>query len=466
MDDKDVQKRIALFLEASDKMKKDRALDSEEHAKNVESKKKLFQQVVSELGLSLEEQKELEEIGINFLNIAQDFYFKSDLEQAIAFAEKSAQLLPYDVRPLELLLTIHLKGQDNASQENAKKYAAEILKLQPSHQNALVVLHKKKQVPTQTQSQGSSPLPTIVITMVALMLIGGITLGALVFFVLSSEEPAPVIEEPAVVDADPIKNPLDFAKEAEKEVLATIQNTVDSQLPVDFVNSLAGVEFADRGSEFNFYNTSFSYQLKMVLKNQGTEELGEITALIELIDANDNVVVKKSATLYDDYEPVIRPGETASMDHLIYEEIIDPSKYRHPQKVRIQFGKMKHTPAPKSISKEDVKIVWEGGKPEQFALKIQRRKSAENYGSYNSLMNNYHTKNIYEITNTGAGVIKKLKLREERLGEDGSVLDADEGLVTYSSEAYIAPNETRTDIFFGDSNKKIAGLRVTVVEIE
>lgn len=461
MDDKDVQKRIALYLEASEKMKKDRSLDAEKHAKTVEAKKKLFDQVVSEMGLSDDEQQELETIGNNFLNIAQDFYFKGDAEQSITFAKKSVQLLPYDIRPLELLLTIHLKKQNHTSQEKAKEYAAEILKLEPTHKNALVILHKKNQV--SVQNQNNAALPVILVAMVAVFLVAGVAAGMFVF--IAAEDQAPVPDEisisPAVISvAEPV---VATAGVTEPKIVTT---PVDSQLPVEFVNSLEGLEFEDRGSEFSFYNTSYSYQLKMVLKNQGTEELGEITAVIELLDEHDNRVTRKSTTLHDDYEPVIRPGETASIDHLIYEEIIDPSEYRHPKKVKIQFGKMGHTPAPKSISKENVKIVWDGGKPEQFDLKIQRRKSSENYGSYNSLMENYHTKNIYEITNAGTGVIKTLKLREERLGEGGEVLDSDESLVTYSSEAYIGPNETRTDIFFGESKKKIVGIRVSVVEIE
>ena len=459
MDDKDVQKRIALYLEASEKMKKDRALDAEEHAKNVESKKKLFEQVVSEMGLSAEEQKELQEIGINFLNIAQDFFFTADLEQSKAFAEKAAQLLPYDIRPLELLLTIAIRDQTTEGQERAKVYAAEILKLEPNHKSALVILHKKKQLPAQNPAGAVASVAMV--SIVALLLIFGAAAGGMVFFMTADEPVSPMSEQPVVV-----AEPAVVTEIPKVDAVVTPDTTVDSQLPVEFVNSLKGVAFADRGTEFRFYNTSYSYQLKMVLQNQGDQEIGEITALIELLDENGKSIAQKSATLHDDYEPVIRPGETASMDHLIYNEIIDPSKYRHPKKVRIQFGKMKHTPAPKSISKENVKIVWAGGKPEQFELKIERRKSADNYGSYNSIMKNYHSKNIYEVTNMGTGVIKSLKLREERLGEDGSVLDSDESLVTYSSEAYIAPNETRTDIFFGEAKKKITGLRLTVVEIE
>ena len=73
MDDKDVQQRIALYLEASEKMKQDGALDSEKHAKNLATQKKLFQQVVTELGLSAEEQSELEQMGEKFVQLAQAF---------------------------------------------------------------------------------------------------------------------------------------------------------------------------------------------------------------------------------------------------------------------------------------------------------------------------------------------------------------------------------------------------------
>ena len=77
MDDKDVEDRLAIYLEVFERIKE------EGHQKDLESKKRLFQQVISEMGMSSEEQEELEKMDDNFLDIAQDFYFKSNLRVTV-----------------------------------------------------------------------------------------------------------------------------------------------------------------------------------------------------------------------------------------------------------------------------------------------------------------------------------------------------------------------------------------------
>ena len=250
------------------------------------------------------------------------------------------------------------------------------------------------------------------------------------------------------------------------KVNTTIAGEAEDQLPSEFVDSLDGMKLEDRGSEFNFYDGSYSYALKVIMNNHSTDEIGEIVAVIELVDGYGGSVTQKKMTLHEEYEPVIRPQETELLNYLIYEEIIDAKNYKHPEKVRVKFTKIEHTPAPKLISKEKVEIIWAGGKPEQFTLDIERRQHVDNYGSENSFMKTYRTKNIYEVTNTGSGVIRSLKLQEEILDSKGNILDISDSLLTYSSTAYIGAGETRTSIFLGEIKEKASKIRVTVLEIE
>lgn len=457
MDDKDVQKRLAVYLEVSERIKEEGHLDSEEHQKDLETKKRLFQQVISEMGMSSEEQEELEKMGNNFLDIAQDFYSKDDLEQSGVFAEKAAQLLPYDLGPLELLLRVYVGFPDEESQNKAKEIASDILKLDSSHKTALVIKHQERE---------KSSANIWVFLMIGFLVVTSL-LGVATYFVLASDDSTELSTSTKSIDLVPFSPEVKIAEEnVVSKVNTTITGEAEDRLPIAFVDSLEGIQFEDRGSEFNFYDGSYSYKLKVILKNQGTDELGEIVAVIELVDGSGGSVTQKKMTLHEEYEPVIRPQETVSLDHLIYEEIIDAKNYKHPEKVRVKFTKMKHTPAPKLISKEKVEIIWAGGKPEQFTLDIERRQHADNYGSENSFMKTYRTKNIYEVTNTGSGVIRSLKLQEEILDSKGNILFISDSLLTYSSTAYIGAGETRTSIFFGKIKEKASKIRVTVLEIE
>ena len=132
----------------------------------------------------------------------------------------------------------------------------------------------------------------------------------------------------------------------------------------------------------------------------------------------------------------------------------------------VAFETIDHLPAPSSISRENVSLEWEGGKPEQFSIEVKRRKSLDNYGVHNDLMNSWRSSNVYEVTNRGEGVIRKLKIKEELLDETGAVLASNANLVTFSSEAYMAPDETRLELFFANPMKKASSIRLSVIEIE
>ena len=149
------------------------------------------------------------------------------------------------------------------------------------------------------------------------------------------------------------------------------------------------------------------------------------------------------------------------MSGLIYSDHL-PDNYQHPQRIRVTFDTLELFPTAVNISKEDVDLQWENTKPTQFKLSVQKRSKTF---SYNALMKQWTVQSTYEVTNRGEGIIKSLKLRQDILDAQGKVIDTDEHLVTYSSEPYIAPQETRLEYFIDLLKLKPQRTRLTVVEI-
>jgi len=455
MNDKDKQTLIQNYLAAADRVLQEEVHNLEDHQKNLEQDQVIFERVVEELGLSSEEQENLSTVAIEFLNTAQDYYFRKEYGQSIELGERAQQLLPYDVRPLELLLQI-FSSSPHREGEKALQIAKRILAINPAHQQAREVVHSSS---TSLVIPSKKPLMFGAV---------GMTAAVGVFFYLSSPSP-----EQMVISSSEVGQKIELNPPVEKTPL---QETVKSQdppstiplehPPIDFSNvNLAGVEFSDRGSKFSAYKDSFSYQLSVLMLNNSKEEIKEIKGAVELLDAKGKVIVKKSATLRESFRAALRPGEGTSLDVLIYQDHY-PENYQHPQFVRVSFDRIEHEPAPSNISKEAVSLQWEGEKLEQYSISVQRRKSNKNLGVYNGLMKEWNSINVYEFTNEGEGVIKLLKVKQAFIDERGELLKEAEHLITYSSKPYIAPGETRLDSYRFSTPQKASVVTLTVVEIE
>jgi hypothetical protein len=433
MNDDDKLKLIHNYLAAADKINKQIEMEeknSVQHQQMLEKDQKIFEQVIAELGLSSEQQNELAEMAVDFLNQAQDHFFKKSYSNCIELAEKSHQLLPFDLRPMELLLRIYTLDGETNQPEKALQYATAILEIEPKHIDA-----KKITIGTENNNLRK-----------ALVMIGGLCLGFIVIniFVKSSPE----VSETAQVEEPE-------AKKITAELLEKPE-IIYENVPVD------GIIFEDRGSKFSHYNESFSYALNVYMLNSSNEEIKSINGFVELLDASGEVIIKSKQKFREDYHPSLRKGQSDSLNATVYQSYI-PDNYSHPQKIRIRFETFEHFPSPPSISKEDVELHWPKGKNEEYDVTVQRRKFEPTFSDF---MGEWSMQSSYEITNNGKGIIKKLKLKEEILSDDGEVIHESEQFVTYSSTAYISPNETRLEFFIAMIHKKPASLRLSVVEIE
>ena len=135
MNDNDKQRLIHNYLSAADKIQ--RGLEHQDtHQSTLENDQLIFEKVIEELGLSKEQQENLKTIAMDLLNTAQDHFFKQEFYECVELGERAHQLLPYDVRPLELLLRVHTLPGSFHNPEKVKQYAQSILHLEPHHEEA------------------------------------------------------------------------------------------------------------------------------------------------------------------------------------------------------------------------------------------------------------------------------------------------------------------------------------------
>ena len=463
MNDSDRQRLIHNYLAAADRLQL-----ASEHQKSLEQDKHIFEQVIAELGLSSEQQQHLKQIALDDLNSAQDHFFKNDLAQSIELAERAQQLLPYDLRPLELLLRIYVQEKEP---EQARYYATSILNLDPNHREAKQAL----------QQRSDSRMTPVMLAGAGLLLLAG---GAALFLDLQQTEtaaisaqqippaemverapiipPAPAEKPATTIEAPPVDDIITPTGEdsSRNQLLSTTPPILISDLPMD------GLQFIDRGSKLSEYPESFSYAANILLRNNSSQEIKEISGVVELIAPDGSIIVQDKEDFRADYEPALRPGESEGLSTLLYVKSY-PKNYKSPTQIRIRFDRFTHYPTAKEISKEAVDLQWPTGHPSQFKVDVQRRVSTDSYGTYNDVMEYWTVENTYEITNRGQSIIKSLKLQQELLSENGTVLHKDSHLVTYSSKPHIAPDETRLEYFIVASlPQKVAHIRLSVIEIK
>ena len=432
MNDQEIKKKLALYLEATEKLHVQSGTDN---AINVDEQKKLFYSVITDMGVSPKEYEELEKIGQQFFTLAKESYQASNYKQSVHFCTKALEIMPFEVEILEVLMDSHL--QLSQSQE-AQIVSKSILRLQPSHKEALRITH---QLPTSSSS-ANGRVWTYIVGVFLLM-------TAMFIFVnsISSEKekaPAPV-ENPVVnIKKKPIETQKPKSEVPAVEKVQVEAKTPDfivqtDSIPVSVFGIIEGVTLENRESEFSKYPDSFSFDLRFALKNVGKNEIGEIEGKLILFDDKGSIVEDKIFDVKDDFEPMLRPGETYGIENLIYKKM---ETVPNITKAHFELRKIKQNQAPKKISKESVELKWEKTKPEQFSIKVERRVSEKKLGT-ESIISKVYAWNEYEVTNMGTGVIRLLKLQDDFYDEKGNHLGKGQGYVTLRSYPYIAPNETR-----------------------
>ena len=445
MNDQEMKQKLALYLEATERLA---AQSSSGQHVDVEEQKKIFQSVITDMGVSVQDREELEKVGKQFCLLGKESYQAANYEQSIHFCSKSLEILPFEVEVLELLMDSHLQLSQVSE---AKNVARSILKIKPSHKAALRITYTLPTSSSKSEKYVWSVLAVIFVFILGLLMLTLHTLKP------SSNQEKP--QEEAIIIPD-IKTEKNLPK---KKNLTTPDLTLQTDnIPIAVFGMVDGITLENRDTELAKYNGSFSYHLRLVLTNVGKNEIGEIEGELTLFDDQDSVIEQNLFEAKRKFKPVLRPGESYGIEKLIFKKL---ESIPNITKAHFEIKKMKQNPAPKSISKEPVELEWQNPQPKQFSIKVERRISEKKLGT-DSIISKVYARSEYEITNTGTGVIKLLQLQDDFYDEKNNHLGKGIGYATLRSYPYIAPNETRVISIASDIPKRATSVRTSVVSIK
>ena len=94
MNDQEIKQKISLYLEATEKLNMQ---SKQNQVVGVAEKKKIFQSVISDMGVSEKERLELEKVGKQFYALAKESYAASNYSQSAHFCSKSLEILPFEI---------------------------------------------------------------------------------------------------------------------------------------------------------------------------------------------------------------------------------------------------------------------------------------------------------------------------------------------------------------------------------
>jgi hypothetical protein len=448
------EKRMHEYLDAVDSIQQSHV--------DVAEEKRQFVQVMKDIGISEEEQRKIEAVAVGFLQQGQELFVRGEEDLAVEYAQKARKLLPFDLRPLELLLAVYTKANVDDT-ANVRVVAERILQLQPHHLQAQKALRVSSQESDPNESMFSFAK---YVAMAVVLSVFAYKQWISAENNESIENDVPTVSVAPSTPTEPSTTTKPATPLTDELSLQEAFDRTPESLEFVVQGSIDGVDVLDGGSSFSGYIDSYSVQIRSLLVNNSTAEVGEILGNVSLVDIKGNVVVQKNKVeLRADYLPMLRKGQSDSLDVLIYQDKLPKTMYPL-QKIEISLEKLEHQVAPSHIALEDVELRWPNGDFAQYSLRVQKRTSTKNFGAYNDLMKEYYTENVYEITNVGEGVIRALTVEQSLYDNKGNLLVSDKDIIAYSSTASIAPQETRLALFLSTVKSKPSKAVFSVLEIE
>lgn len=133
MDDENIQKKILNYLDLAEQAKQEQA----QHA-SLENKKQLFDQVLESMGLTQADRQGLSLQAEEDLRKATHAYRVHQEAQAFLHATRARKLMPFDERPLALLLKLRRKGV-HADETEELALRKELTLINPDHPELEIV---------------------------------------------------------------------------------------------------------------------------------------------------------------------------------------------------------------------------------------------------------------------------------------------------------------------------------------
>lgn len=231
--------------------------------------------------------------------------------------------------------------------------------------------------------------------------------------------------------------------------------SAEIDIPIKFED--ADLTLDPRLSRLDNYEESSYYTMQGVLLNNGDQELDTLTLQVDYLDNNGVVLSTDSKEAIADNDAIVRPGDYHAFE-LIHKTIPDLAE------VRLSVSAIESEPAPKTYTEDaPIKHAWSIKQPAKITFKLANR--TENLATYDEVDKAFFNAE-WAITNTGDTPIRKLKLKANFYNQKGQLLQTEDILPVYGSDAPMLPGETRPIQVNESIAKDYARYEVTVLEAE
>lgn len=279
-------------------------------------------------------------------------------DDAIAEYRKAVTLDPFDVSLVHALAVAYASRYEEtgatADREEAERYARRCIELDPNHAPSYDLLTALKQSAATTPTTPAAPKAAALVIAVGMVVLG---VGAAGVFFLNTR-PTPPEAPPAPPTATPAP---DRALPSQRQIPVRLLDADDARL----------LRLEVQRSLLNTYDSTFSYTLHATLRNEA-DELHRLRMKIALVGPDGQILRTAYVDVRSDHEPYLRPGDTAPVAALIYEEQPPPDV----QEVQLSTDIVEREPAaPAYDAPAPLPLTWEFEQPAHLDVEIYERES-------------------------------------------------------------------------------------------
>jgi hypothetical protein len=192
-------------------------------------------------------------------------------------------------------------------------------------------------------------------------------------------------------------------------------------------------------------------------------EVSELKMTITVYDLDGEIFLDERRDILSSHEPVHRRGDFIPVSFDLFEQRKAPEGF---SRVTLSLGAMEVAPAASTYDPSPVQtFAWNGKQPPNVDIQVRERFSSISSPGFGGGFAEY----AWEVENTGNVSIKSLKLRIQRLDQDGGELGYDELWIVSSSEPILKIGEKRlaggTYGLDKSEQGKVDGYRLELVSI-
>lgn len=352
-----------------------------------------LQAAAHDLGLSERDLARADAIAEAHRQRGKNFARHDAWDEAIAEFRQAMVLDPFDVPLLHELAVAHAsryeETHDPEDRTAAYTYAQRCTQLDPNHAPSFALISALNKTAPGTLAERSRSR-VLALTIAAMLILVGA--GVAIFMLADVSAP---VETPIVPNVPTAPPP------AAAPALPYTDPVQDQQVPVRFVTEDEGLQLDVQRSLVNDYDSSFAYKLHATLLNQQAE-LHRLRMRLDLLDAQSNVLLSQPIDVRSDYQPPLRPGDTAPVGKLVFEKQSLPAI----ASARLSVMTIEREPAAPTYEEvAQIPLVWDVSRAALDITFHERENSLRpNFDRYLHFL-------TFAVHNNGPRTVKRLYLK-------------------------------------------------------